>query len=498
MSSTAPAGAARLAAWRRGTSLRTQITVVSVALAAVTVFFVAGVSAWVLREVLYQRVDNQLVASVDDLPSGADPAFDFRGFDGDHEEDHHEAAPPVEYYGVLLDAQGSPLRSLTPSGPDDARPELPLLDSAAVEARDGAPFTVSGTDGGSWRVIASPVLVDGSTATLVYGIPIEQVASTINQLVLIIVVVALVSLVGLALLARWLVGLSLRPLTEMETTAQAIAAGDLTMRVAEAPPTTEVGRLGGSFNVMLERIERAFDAQRASERQARESEQTMRRFVADASHELRTPLTSIRGYAELHRQGAAVGSTDATMARIERAAERMGVLVDDLLLLARLDEHRPAERHVVDLDALAHDVVTDLAVHSTDHTLRVEPSGGRAEVFGDPERLRRVLVNLVSNACRHTAADTSVTVAVTVEEGSVRLTVADDGDGMDAETVAHAFERFYRAESSRERTTSTDGSGLGLAIVDAIVQAHGGDVSLTSSPGLGTTVTVVLPASDGG
>jgi two-component system OmpR family sensor kinase len=479
---------------RQRTSLRTQITVVTVALAAVTVFFVAGVSAWVLREVLFQRVDNQLIAAVDDLPAAGRPP-EGRTADADHDGDYHGVAPPVEYFGQLLDAQGNVIRSLTPTSPDWAGPDLPVLDAAAVQERGGSPFTVAGTDGSSWRVIASFSTVAGSPVTVVYGIPIEQVASTVNQLVVIVVVVALVSLVGLALLARWLVGLELRPLTQMEQTAQVIAAGDLTMRVTEAPPTTEVGRLGHSFNIMLERIEQAFDAQRASERQARESEQTMRRFVADASHELRTPLTSIRGFAELYRQGAAEEGAADTMARIERSAERMGVLVDDLLLLARLDERRPIEHRAVDLAGMARDVVDEMRVLAPDHTLLLEAAPDVGPASGDPERLRRVVVNLVSNACRHTEPGTTVTVTVgTSSGGQIQLEVADDGAGMDDAIAAHAFERFYRAEASRERSTSRDGSGLGLAIVDAIVRAHDGSVSLSSSQGVGTAVTVRLPA----
>jgi two-component system OmpR family sensor kinase len=253
---------------------------------------------------------------------------------------------------------------------------------------------------------------------------------------------------------------------------------------------------------MLAQIEAAFRSRAQSEAAARESEQRMRRFVADASHELRTPLTSIRGFAELYRQGA-VRDADATarlMRRIEDEAARMGLLVDDLLLLARLDQQRPLERQRVDLLAVATDAVHDARVVAPERRidLRLAPGLTAPVVVGDEARLRQVVGNLVTNALTHTPEDTAVTVALATEEahgaGRVVLEVRDRGPGLAPGDAERVFERFYRADSSRTR--SSGGSGLGLSIVAALIAAHGGTVGVTSRVGSGTTFRVVLPAGD--
>jgi two-component system OmpR family sensor kinase len=310
-----------------------------------------------------------------------------------------------------------------------------------------------------------------------------------------------VALALLALLARWVVGASLRPLSEVEATAQAIAGGDLSRRVPSHPAGTEVGRLSQSLNQMLGRIETSVHEQQQATAAAQASEARMRRFVADASHELRTPLASIRGFAELYRQGAvpAGPDLDRTMRRIEDEAARMGLLVDDLLLLARLDQQRPLQREPVDLVPLATDVVSDLARLAPDHPvgLAVPSDGASAVVLGDDGRLRQVLSNLVRNALTHTPGGTSVRVEVQARgsvDGTVTLTVSDDGPGMAPQDAERAFERFYRADSSRARSRGS-GSGLGLAIVAALVAAHGGRVDLQTAPGAGTSVAVRLPAA---
>jgi two-component system OmpR family sensor kinase len=305
---------------------------------------------------------------------------------------------------------------------------------------------------------------------------------------------------------------SLRPLVAVEQTAEAIAAGDLTRRVPETDPRTEVGGLALALNVMLGQIETAFDERRASEEQARSSEEAarssearMRRFIADASHELRTPLTSIRGFAELYRQnGGEDPEVNRIIGRIEHHATRMGVLVDDLLLLARLDQQRPLERRPVDLLALATDAVIDARVTAPGHVLRLKtaavPDGDDEDddegseapvVLGDAVRLRQVLGNLITNALTHTPAGTQVTVSVRTDDRSAILEVADDGPGMRPGDAARVFERFYRTDPSRARAAG--GSGLGLSIVAALVHAHGGEVSLSTAEGEGTTFTVRLP-----
>jgi two-component system, OmpR family, sensor kinase len=286
-------------------------------------------------------------------------------------------------------------------------------------------------------------------------------------------------------LSLWLVRLGLRPLTGMRKTAEAIAAGDLSMRVAPADDRTEIGRFGQALNTMLGRIERAF-----AERQA--SEDRLRRFVADASHELRTPLTSIRGYAELFRRGAATRPDDLAKAmhRIEDEAARMGVLVEELLLLARLDQGRPVDRQPVDLTALARDAVADARVVEPARPLELD-TNGPVRVTGDAVRLRQVLDNLLANVRTHTPPETAAAVRVRADDGHAVLEVADRGPGMSEDESARAFERFYRVDASRSRDSG--GVGLGLSIVSAIVTAHGGEVQVRSAPGEGATFTVTLP-----
>ena len=258
---------------------------------------------------------------------------------------------------------------------------------------------------------------------------------------------------------------------------------------------TEVGRLGISLNTMLGQIEGAFRAQERSEMNARASEERMRRFVADAGHELRTPLTSVRGFAELYRIGAVADEAELNrvMKRIEDEALRMGVLVEDLLLLARLDQQRPLERRPVEILALATEAVHDLHDLHPEHPVRLvtDPDGDPPVVMGDESRLRQVLGNLLANAVTHTPDGTGIRVTVVAEGPFAVLAVADEGPGMAPEDTARVFERFFRADASRVR--SSGGSGLGLSIVSALVAAHGGRVDVQSSLGRGTTFTVRIP-----
>jgi len=320
---------------------------------------------------------------------------------------------------------------------------------------------------------------------------------TVSRLQLLELLIGLAVVVGLAGAGYVVVRRSLRPLTEVEHTAAAIAAGDLTQRVPEAHPATEVGRLSAALNAMLTQIERAFHVQQESEQAARRSEEQMRQFVADASHELRTPLTSIRGFSELYRQGAVESDEDLArvMRRIEDEAMRMGVLVDDLLLLARLDQRRPLERRPVDINQLATEAVEDVRVVAPDRPIQFHGIDSGATVVGDELRLRQVLGNLLGNALTHTPEDTAIDVRVDVRTDDhgrwVVLEVVDRGPGLPPEHADRVFERFYRVDAARSR--SGGGSGLGLSIVAGLTEAHGGRVELDTTPGQGATFRVLLP-----
>ncbi len=322
---------------------------------------------------------------------------------------------------------------------------------------------------------------------LVVAQSLQPMNQTLSHLVTIEAVVTGVVLALLIVLVYWVVRRGLRPLEDMAATAGEIAQGDLSRRVSPATPETEVGRLGEALNSMLGQIEAAF-----AERTA--SEERLRRFVGDASHELRTPLTSIRGYAELFRRGAARDpeGLDRAMGRIESEATRMGALVDDLLLLARLDQGRPLESKPVDLGDLAQEAVGDARVVDSRRPITLDDSG-QVIVAGDEDRLRQVAGNLLSNAVSHTAPGTPVHVRVAEGGGVAVLEVSDEGRGLEPDEAARVFERFYRTDSARTR----GGSGLGLSIVSAIAKAHGGRASVESVPGHGATFRVELPPFEG-
>jgi two-component system, OmpR family, sensor kinase len=345
-----------------------------------------------------------------------------------------------------------------------------------------ATFTVDAEDGeGRYRVHAEEMF---GGATIVVATPLDDVDATLQRLLLIMLLVTVLVLGALAALGLWVVQLGLKPLDAVEETAAAIAAGDLTRRVEHAEPRTEVGRLGLALNSMLGQIESAFKAQAASERK-------LRRFVADASHELRTPLAGIRAYAELFRRGADRRPDDLARAMegITRESKRMSVLVDDLLLLARLDEGRPLERRPVELDEVVSEAVeTAQAVEpGRPISLDAEP----AAVLGDRERLRQIVDNLLVNVRSHTPEGTPVSVRVARDNGSALVEVSDEGPGLTAEQADRVFERFYRVDQSRARASG--GVGLGLSIVAAVAEAHGGSVAAESEPGHGATFRIMLP-----
>jgi two-component system, OmpR family, sensor kinase len=368
-----------------------------------------------------------------------------------------------------------------PSPPDLSRGVDDVVSSLGS---DGAAYlTVDAIDSGSrYRVRAW--LDDYSGTTLVLARSLEDVDATLGRLLWIEVLVTAAVLAGLGLLGLWVVRLSLRPLTAIGETAAAIAAGDLSRRVERAEPRSEVGRLGLALNAMLGRIESAFNAQAASE-------QRLRRFVADASHELRTPLAAVRAYAELFSRGAAQRPEDLerSMRGISDESKRMTALVEDLLLLARLDEGRPLEREPVRLDRVVEDAVD--TARTVDPARPISLRLESAPVVGDHARLRQVIDNLLSNVRAHTPAGAPVEVRVSTSAGSAVVAVADSGPGLADGDAERVFRRFYRADESRSRASG--GVGLGLAIVAAVVEAHGGTVAATSDHGQGATLTVTLP-----
>jgi two-component system OmpR family sensor kinase len=464
--------------------LRTQLLallLLSVAL-VVLVTSLAGTAA--LRSYLVDRIDDELVAVVQSPPQDG-RGGPGRGRKGDRRD--------VAVTTLLYDGDGRLLTDFD-TGSDEGGPEV-----TDPEALPTTPTDVPDVDGGEdWRALA----VRGDDFTYVAAVPLNGVDDTVSRLLVINGAVGLAALGGAGVLAAWAVRRSLRPLRDVERTAEAIAAGDLSVRVASADPRTEVGSLATSFNVMVDRFESAYSAQQRSEVEARASEGRMRRFVADASHELRTPLTSIRGFAELFRQGAARDPEQLAqvLRRIEDEASRMGLLVEDLLLLARLDQARPLRQEPVDLLTVTADVVhAATTVHAQTHEVRLdaETGAGLPVVVGDDARLHQVVTNLVGNAVAHTPAGTRVDVRVARRDHDVLLEVRDDGPGMAPDVATRVFERFYRADSSRSRTgTATAGSGLGLSIVAAIVAAHGGTVDVDSAEGRGSRFVVRLPAAD--
>jgi two-component system OmpR family sensor kinase len=353
------------------------------------------------------------------------------------------------------------------------------------------PVTVGSIEGSDveWRAMT----VRGPRGELTtVAIDLSDVDSTMRSLEYAQLGIGLAVLLVLGVAGYAVVHRSLRPLAEVEQTAAAIAAGQLDRRVPERDVRTEVGRLSLALNGMLAQIQRAMASSESSAEKARTSEERMRRFITDASHELRTPLTTIRGFAELYRQGAA-RDVEMLMGRIESESRRMGLLVEDLLLLARLDAQRPLEQHRVDLLALASDAVHDVQSIAPRRRIRMEVFDGPGipEVIGDEARLRQVLSNLVANALQHTPENTALTVRVGTDADSAVLEVCDEGPGMSPEDAHRVFERFYRADSSRARASG--GTGLGLSIVDSLVYAHGGKVSVTTAPGQGCKFRVNLP-----
>jgi two-component system OmpR family sensor kinase len=393
----------------------------------------------------------------------------------------------VEVVGAngTVQVRGGPLH-------DADRPAL-----TAAQLRDtGTPFTAAAVDspGESWRVLVQP-LSGGEHLVTAYSL--NDLNSTVTRLEVADAIAGGIAIALLALVGLPLVRASLAPLARIESTAAAIAGGDLSRRIDHPPGNTEVGRLATALDTMLSTIEAAYQARAEGEARAVRSEERMRQFAADASHELRTPLTSVQGLAEYGlQQGAAASQEELLrlMGLITRESGRMGRLVEDLLLLARLDAGRPLELRPADLASIAAEAVQAVRMLHQDRPVTlvaVEP----VIVLADDGRLRQVIDNLLSNAVKHTPDGSPVTVTVTSAAGSGELSVADTGPGLTREQAARVFERFYRTDGDRGRARG--GTGLGLAIAASLTAAHGGQIGVDTAPGRGATFFVRLPLASG-
>ncbi|SDE44704.1 sensor histidine kinase [Glycomyces harbinensis] len=480
--------------WDR-TPLRVRLTAAVLVLVAGSLILISVSTIMALHAYFLGTVDEELETQ---LLSWEPDMFDVTIFE---DSDEAPGLRPEQYIFSILGSDGNRL-----DGPDD-RHDMPVFDYDDLEAADGEAFTALGEDGTTrWRVLGVRGTEVGTgdpeydpeehnlqaDAYYVLSYKLAHFDKTVAGLVWVDLLIGAGVLAGLAAIGVGLVRASLSPLRQIENTAAMIAAGNYSRRVPDHDPNTEVGRVGWAINSMLTKIEGSIRAREYSEERAHDSEERMREFIADASHELRTPLTSVRGYAELVRTNPQMPEADRQhyIGQIEEAAKRMGLLVGDLLHLARLGQERPVETEPVDLAVLGHEAVAAHAVMSEDHEFSFAyVPGGSTVVAADRARMRQVLDNLLSNAVRHTPAGTRVSVEIAAEGETVRATVTDDGPGMEPATAERVFERFFRSDA-----VVHSGSGLGLAIVAAIVKAHGGTVQVASEPGEGTEFTVRLTA----
>jgi len=495
----------------RRVPLRVKLVAAVLAMVALGLVVSSVASAVLLRSYLIERVDDDLARVT--------RSANYTAYSG------NETVVPTDYLVAISLADRWRVEYLPPGVDRADFPALPAPTEAAQPLSGADARTVRALNGGSpWRVLITEL---PSGQRLVVAERLSDVDNAVGRLIWINTLVGCSVLVLLAAAGVEIVRRSLRPLVDIERTAVAIGEGDLTRRVPDVeggadPPQTEVGRLAKALNAMLAQIEAAFRARaaseaaarwaeaaardaaaaaQASEARARRSEERMRQFVADASHELRTPLTTIRGFAELYRQGAARDpeETAGLLRRIEDEAARMGLLVEDLLLLARLDRERPLRLDPVELPVIAADAVQAARAVAPDRriTLEIADDAGPLVVLGDDDRLRQIVGNLMTNALTHTPAGTPVTVRLSrAQPADAVLEVIDTGPGLTPEQAGRVFERFYRADAARTRAQGRTGTGLGLAIVAALVAAHGGSVSVDSRPGEGATFRVRLPLAD--
>ncbi|MDA8323667.1 MAG: HAMP domain-containing sensor histidine kinase [Actinomycetota bacterium] len=529
------------------TPLRVKLITAVLALVALALVLISVAGISFLKSYLLAQADNQLRVMQTQIGDHHEFRAGGGGIAGPSGPERYINGAVVSgrYYPSLADpSSGFQTPTWGSVGPD-------VQPVAAWLARhNDQPITVGAKSGpAKWRIagfpgftFASPGTGQQVQGTLVVGVDVSTVYSTIERLTIIDIVVSTMIIIALAAVGTGAIRASLRPLADIERTAGQIAAGDLTRRIPDRDPRTEIGRLGRSLNSMLEQIETAFRAQAASEEAARQSEEAarrsaitanrseekMRQFVADASHELRTPLTAIRGFAEYYRQRGGIAPApaegpgsggpdsgglnsaglDRLMRRVEQEAARMGVLVEDMLLLARLDQQRPLDQRTVDLLAIAADALHDARVMAPDRTINLTVDTIEAPlVTGDEVRLRQVVGNLMSNAMMHTPAGTPVEITLRSgplgtgtapsnghpdgTEPAIILEVTDSGPGLTPEQQERVFERFYRTDRSRNRAAG--GTGLGLAIVAALVTAHHGRVWVRSTPGEGATFGFAIP-----
>jgi two-component system, OmpR family, sensor kinase len=555
--SSGPVQAMRQAAGR--VPLRIKLVAALLALVVIALAVISMVGLAQFRGYLQDRADSQLRALSAQItnPSGIgglrSQALSFEG-----------------YVIELRDAQGQlvPCDVCTSGAVPGSGPNVPTSTSW-LTANNNKLVTVPAASGGdNWRVLARPASYHETvppfgepgpslSGTLILGADLGHLDQAVGWLAKVDLVVSAIIVLALAIVGVAMVRASLRPLSDIERTAEAIAAGDLSRRVPYYDPRTEMGRLATSLNVMLAHVESAFRARAQSESAARHSEERMRRFLADASHELRTPLTAIRGYAEYYRQrggvkngsaspaiataaevapaaaeaGAAAAAAaahagavagpgtvpdsladpsasnepltrqdmDRIMERVEQESSRMGGLVEDMLVLARLDQQRPVERRPVDLLTLTADAVQDARIVAPSRSIDLTVGTSAAFlVLGDEPRLRQVIGNLMNNALTHTPDGSPISVRILTgyQQGNPAVPcaiveVTDHGPGLTPEQASRVFERFYRADQARGRRTG--GNGLGLAIVQGLIAAHGGTVSLDTAPGYGATFRITLP-----
>lgn len=467
-------------------SLRTQLVVLSSLLIALAIAVTALVAISAMRSHLTSQLDEEIqsnagVITSNLLPSGSEI----------------NSTPRLAYTAFLLDSEGNVVHQFTTADESESTPLTGTWPRDRVEKLSATGFTVPSVSGHTqWRIM--PFSTDSDQYSVIIATPLTQTNSTVALVGMLTIAFGMATLFAAIAMSWVLVTRAFEPLARVEQTAAKIASGDLSQRIVNYNPYTELGHLSNSLNQMLAHIEEAFDTRKRSE-------EKMRRFVGDASHELRTPLVSIRGYSELYRHGALQTPEDVgkAMARIEAESKRMGQLVEDLLTLARIDERRVNENTNVDLLKLAQDAAADAFAIAPDREVIVvglqdpDSDGTTAPVMGDESRLRQVVANLMTNAIRYTPEGSPLEIAVGTDRGpngllSV-LKVRDHGPGIHGEDRERVFQRFYRADTSRTRETG--GTGLGLAIVAAIIAQHDGTIDIEETPGGGATFVLKIPAS---
>ncbi|MGY5318122.1 ATP-binding protein [Neomicrococcus lactis] len=476
----------------RQISLRSKLVALMSGLMILGIVATAWGTSYTLQSTLMQQIDSDLAANSGPLMNSMLQLNQQNS--SSTQPSNTDTVRLLRFNGSIRTPDGSVYYALPTASQADT-PQIPALTLAQVQELENRSLDIPGTASGSdgWRMKAFALADNSGYMTI--ALPLNQAKDTIEQATASIMFTGMLSTLIMSMIAYGATSRAFRPLIRVERTAAAIAAGDLSRRVEDFPPETEVGRLSHSLNAMLAHIEQAFRGRAMSERK-------MRQFIQDASHELRTPLVTIRGYSELYRQGGIKEPEHIAqaMGRIENEAKRMGQLVEDLLTLARLDEQRPLDVTPVDLLLLASDAVEDAKVSAPDRVVRLigidEGPPRSAPTRGDEARLRQVVANLMTNAMRYTPAGSPIEVAVGVlpvidgRSDSV-LAIRDHGPGISEADAKRVFERFYRADTSRQRETG--GTGLGLAIVAAIAAQHDGSVRLTNTVGGGATMSIHLP-----